>query len=73
MNRYRVKSYILKNKQAGRQRRVNYPLPFFFPTIAFLLAGILSEEENQELSNDLNIEEITSVLKDITDKIDDNI
>jgi cell division protein ZapA len=39
----------------------------------FLLAGILAEEENQELSNDLNIEEITSVLKDITDKIDDNI
>ena len=39
----------------------------------FLLAGILAEEENQELSDDLNIEEITSVLKDITDKIDDSI
>jgi hypothetical protein len=40
MNRYRGKSYILKNKQAGRKRRVNYPLPFFFPTMAFFFAGI---------------------------------
>jgi len=39
----------------------------------FLLAGILAEEENQELNDDLGIEEITSVLKAITDKIDGNI
>ena len=39
----------------------------------FLLAGILAEEENLELADDLGLEEMTSVLKSITDKIDDNI
>ena len=38
----------------------------------FLLAGILAEEENQELNDNLSIEEMTSVLKDITNKIDKN-
>ena len=39
----------------------------------FLLAGILAEEENQELNDNLSIEEMTSVLKGITNKIDKNI
>ncbi|MDC0184375.1 cell division protein ZapA [Rhodobiaceae bacterium] len=39
----------------------------------FLLAGILAEEENLELTDDLGLEEMTSVLKSIKDKIDDNI
>ena len=39
----------------------------------FLLAGILVEEENLELTDDLGLEEMTSVLKSIKDKIDDNI
>ena len=39
----------------------------------FLLAGILAEEENLELTDDLGLEEMASVLKSITDKIDDNI
>jgi hypothetical protein len=39
----------------------------------FLLAGILTEEENQELKDDLGIEKMTSVLKGITEKIKDNI
>ena len=38
----------------------------------FLLAGILTEEENQELKDDLGIEKMTSVLKGITEKIKDN-
>jgi hypothetical protein len=33
----------------------------------------LAEEENQELNDNLSIEEMTSVLKDITNKIDKNI
>ena len=39
----------------------------------FLLAGILAEEENLELTDDLGLEEMTSVLNSIKDKIDDNI
>ncbi|MDC0070676.1 cell division protein ZapA [Rhodobiaceae bacterium] len=39
----------------------------------FLLAGILVEEENLELTDDLGLEEMASVLKSIKDKIDDNI
>ena len=39
----------------------------------FLLAGILTEEENQELKDDLGIEKMTSVLKGITEKIKNNI
>ena len=39
----------------------------------FLLAGILAEEEKLELTYDLCLAEMASVLKSITDKIDDNI
>ena len=39
----------------------------------FLLAGILAEEENQELNDELSIDEMTEVLKDISIKIKSNI
>ena len=39
----------------------------------FLLAGILAEEENQELNDELSIDEMTEILKDITIKIESNI
>ena len=39
----------------------------------FLLAVILAEEENQELNDELSIDEMTEVLKDITIKIKSNI
>jgi hypothetical protein len=37
------------------------------------LAGILAEEENQELNDDLSINEMTEVLKGISKKIESNI
>ena len=39
----------------------------------FLLAGILAEEENQELNDNLSIDEMTGILKGITKKIESNI
>ena len=39
----------------------------------FLLAGILAEEENHELNDDLGIEGMSETLKDISEKIKENI
>ena len=39
----------------------------------FLLAGILAEEENQELNDNLSIDEMTEILKGITKKRESNI
>ena len=39
----------------------------------FLLAGILAEEENQELNDNLSIDEMNGILKEITKKIESNI
>ena len=67
----KVKSLALKF--ASRVKSIKERVGELDQQRLFLLAGILAEEENQELNDDLNIDQMTEVLKGITKKIESNI